>query len=178
MLGILVAINLVFVCPAATAGPEVGKSPAFANGGKAAYSIVVGRDASDAELLAVAELSMYLGRVTGTVTDATLKTYYGNGPIAEGCETNKNRCIYLGWTEFAKANGLDGAAMKPEAGRHSRRVIIQSSPLNAGDIASNEFDDKAVTFAFFQAPDRHDPAGIFQIRYQRINLTVFLYRYT
>jgi hypothetical protein len=40
MLGILVVLNLVFVCPAATAGPEVGNLPAFANGGKAAYSIV------------------------------------------------------------------------------------------------------------------------------------------
>jgi hypothetical protein len=66
MLGILVALNLVFVCPAATAGPEVEKSPAFANGGKAAYSIVVGSDASDSELLAVAELSKYLGTVAGS----------------------------------------------------------------------------------------------------------------
>ena len=53
--------------PASSAQPM----PTFARGGKAAYSIVVGCDASDAELLAMAELSMFMGRVTSTVMDGT-----------------------------------------------------------------------------------------------------------
>jgi hypothetical protein len=86
----------------------------LASGGKPGYRIVVGRDASDAELLAVAELSKYLGTVAGTVTDGTLKTYYGSGPIAEGQQGSNEPCIYVGWTDFAKTNGLDGSTMKPE----------------------------------------------------------------
>lgn len=112
MLGTLSVLNLAFVCPAATAGPEPGKLPAFASGGKPAYVIVVGRDASDSELLAVAELSQYLGRVTGTAKDGVVKSYYGS-PVAEGNQGSA-RCIYVGWTEFAQKNGLDGSTMKPE----------------------------------------------------------------
>jgi hypothetical protein len=36
-------------------------------------------------------------------------------------------------------------------------VIIQSSTLNAGDIASNEFDDKAVTFEVREGKRRLEP---------------------
>ena len=60
-------LSLTSIC--AGAKPVVEASlPALASGGKPAYSIVVGRDASDSELLAVAELSQYLGTVTGTTT--------------------------------------------------------------------------------------------------------------
>ena len=86
--------------------------PPLASSGKPAYFIVVGRDATDSELLAVAELGKYLGSVTGTTKDGVVKSYYGS-PVAEGNQ-GSSRCIYVGWTDFAKKNGLEGSTMQPE----------------------------------------------------------------
>lgn len=86
--------------------------PPLASGGKPTYFIVVGRDATDSELLAVAELGRYLGSVTGTAKDGAVKSYYGS-PVAEGNQ-GSSRCIYVGWTDFAKKHGLDGSTMRPE----------------------------------------------------------------
>ncbi|MEI6712128.1 MAG: DUF4838 domain-containing protein [Verrucomicrobiota bacterium] len=82
--------------------------------GKPAFRIVVGPGASDSELLAVAELSKYLSQITAIGADRVLKPYYGNSPVAEGNQGANSRCIFIGWTEFAKSNGLDGSTMSPE----------------------------------------------------------------
>lgn len=95
------------------AGPAAAKPmPPLASGGKPTYYIVVGRDATDSELLAVAELGKYLGSVTGTAKDGVVKSHYGS-PVAEGNQ-GRARCIYVGWTDFAKKHGLDGSTMRPE----------------------------------------------------------------
>ena len=112
-LTLLTALLLTLQALGQAAGTTTGSPmPPLASGGKPAYFIVVGRDAADSELLAVAELGKYLGSVTGPVKDGVVKSYYGS-PVAEGNQGSA-RCIYVGWTEFAQKNGLDGSTMKPE----------------------------------------------------------------
>ncbi len=110
---LLIALLLTLQSLGNAAGTTAAKPmPPLANGGKPAYYIVVGRDATASELLAVAELGKYLGIVTGTAKDGVVKSYYGS-PVAEGNQGSA-RCIYVGWTDFAKKNGLDGSTMQPE----------------------------------------------------------------
>jgi hypothetical protein len=113
ILTLLTALLLALQSLCQAAGTSAAKPmPPLASGGKPAYFIVVGRDATDSELLAVAELGKYLGIVTGTAKDGVVNSYYGS-PVAEGNQGSA-RSIYVGWTDFAKTNGLDGSTMQPE----------------------------------------------------------------
>ncbi|MBM4087007.1 MAG: DUF4838 domain-containing protein, partial [Planctomycetes bacterium] len=114
--------------PTLCQGAETGAPlPAFVENGQAAYRIEVGANATDSELLAVAELSTYLSRVTGLEQRPDKAAYLwqkerlefarfydGGAPSPEGIDGRKERIIYVGQTDFARANGLDGAAMAPE----------------------------------------------------------------
>jgi len=86
--------------------------PAFVADGEPAFRIEVGAGATDSELLAVSELSTYLARVTGLDGRPGMARFYdGGSPSPEGIDGRKERIIYVGWTDFARANGLDGAKM-------------------------------------------------------------------
>ena len=71
----------------------------LARDGEALYAIVRGKSPSEAENLAAKELGEYLKKITGA-----------EFPVAtEGAALPKPHGIYLGWTEFATAQGI-----KPE----------------------------------------------------------------
>ncbi|MBM3323415.1 DUF4838 domain-containing protein, partial [candidate division WOR-3 bacterium] len=85
---------------------------AFVENGEPAFRIEVGAGATDSELLAVSELSTYLARVTGLDGRPGMARFYdGGSPSPEGIDGRKERIIYVGWTDFARANGLAGAKM-------------------------------------------------------------------
>jgi len=106
---IIALLTLPLLCQAAE---TIETRPAFVENGQAAYRIEVGANATDSELLAVAELSTYLARVTGLDQRPGMARFYdGGSPSPEGIDGRKERIIYVGHTEFAKANGLDGAKM-------------------------------------------------------------------
>jgi len=127
-----VILTSTSICSAAE--PAATKPlPAFVENGQAAFRIEVGANATDVEKLAVVELSRYLGRVTGATGGGSKSLeilglldrhhhsgppfegfYDGATPSPEGIDGRKERIIYVGWTDFARANGLDGAKMQPD----------------------------------------------------------------
>ncbi|MBT4818072.1 MAG: DUF4838 domain-containing protein [Lentisphaerae bacterium] len=76
----------------------------LAQEGKTAYTIVEADTATEPEAYAAKELAEFLGRVTG----ATFPT------VAESAAGGDAPRIYVGWTEFAASNGIDGAALGEE----------------------------------------------------------------
>jgi len=76
----------------------------IADEGKTSYVVVQADQATDSEKFAIRELTNFLGRVTGAsfpvVTESSLS---GNVPG-----------VYVGWTTYAAANGIDGAKLGEE----------------------------------------------------------------
>lgn len=101
---------LVSLCPAAGVC-QTAPAVVLAKERKSEYRFIVSRvPASEAELSALYEFRSYLGRITEAA--AYLSPWYK--PVPEGFEPQADRCIYIGWTDYAKANGLDGSKMGSE----------------------------------------------------------------
>ena len=76
----------------------------IAHEGKTPYVVVQADQATDSEKLASRELTTFLGRVTGA-----------SFPVVKESALSRNvPCIYVGWTKYMTANGIEGAKLGEE----------------------------------------------------------------
>lgn len=95
---------VLWTAPAFSAQELSADQRTLASAGKTEYCVVQADQATDSEKLAVRELTDFLGRVTGaSFPVVTESTVHENG-----------RGIYVGWTQFAAAHGIDAAKLGEE----------------------------------------------------------------
>ncbi len=83
---------------------SLGKTITLAKGGVTEYVIIEGENPSPAERTAAADLAKFLNKVTG----AEFKT------VKEKPDVKLAKGIYVGWTEFAKGQGISVSGFAPE----------------------------------------------------------------
>ncbi len=94
-----------FLLIALGAAPRAQADLTLAQEGQTAYRIVVAAEASETERFASEELTNFLQRVTGAVFPVVVES---DAATAEGS------AIYLGWTAFARGQGIDPDALGEE----------------------------------------------------------------
>ncbi len=85
--------------------PRVQADLTLAQEGQTAYRIVIAVDASATERFAAEELTNFLQRVTGATFPVVMES---------GAATAEGSAIYLGWTAFAREQGIDPVALGEE----------------------------------------------------------------